>query len=109
MRSALTALAIICACAAAGVTMTATAAKPAGTAVRVWEDSLVLPTYEEGPPDVNAPFDLLTSTRFNYPYTLRTTLTTNRAPRRWRTLNVENEYLRCVILPGSGRPSVQLR
>ncbi len=102
MRSALTALAIICACAAAGVTMTATAAKPAGTAVRVWEDSLVLPTYEEGPPDVNAPFDLFTSTRFNYPYTLRTTLTTNRAPRRWRTLNVENEYLRCVILPDLG-------
>ncbi len=51
---------------------------------------------------MNAPFDLFTSTRFNYPYTLRTTLTTNRAPRRWRTLNVENEYLRCVILPDLG-------
>jgi tetratricopeptide (TPR) repeat protein len=71
-------------------------------AVRVWEDTMVLPTYEEGPPDVNAPFDIFMGTRFSYPYTLRTGLTTKSAPRTWRTLNLENEYLRCVILPDLG-------
>jgi tetratricopeptide (TPR) repeat protein len=70
--------------------------------VRVWEDSLVLPTYEEGLPDVNAPFDIFTSARFNYPYTIRDQLTSRRAPRRWRTLNLENEYLRCTVLPDLG-------
>jgi tetratricopeptide (TPR) repeat protein len=70
--------------------------------VRVWEDTLVLPTYEEGLPDVNAPFDIFTSTRFNYPYTIRDQLTSRRAPRRWRTLNLENEYLRCSLLPDLG-------
>jgi tetratricopeptide (TPR) repeat protein len=79
------------------VTIGAEQARPAA-AVRVWEDALVLPTYEEGPPDVNAPFDIFTNTRFSYPYTLRTNLTATRATRRWRTLNIENEYLRCVVL-----------
>jgi tetratricopeptide (TPR) repeat protein len=70
--------------------------------VRVWQDSLVLPTYEEGPPDVNAPFDIFTTTRFSYPYTIRDQLTQRRTSRRWRTLNLENEYLRCVVLPDLG-------
>src|SRR5207244_5591937 len=36
------------------------------TAVRVWEDSLELPTYAEGAPNPNPPFDFLSFTRFNY-------------------------------------------
>jgi tetratricopeptide (TPR) repeat protein len=75
---------------------------PSPAVVRVWEDTMVLPTYEEGLPDVNAPFDIFTGPRFNYPYTLRTSLTTTRTPRRWRTLNLENEYLRCTVLPDLG-------
>jgi tRNA A-37 threonylcarbamoyl transferase component Bud32 len=70
--------------------------------VRVWEASETIPTYEEGPPDVNAPFDLFTSSRFNYPYTLRENLTDRRAPRTWRTLNLENEQLRVSVLPDLG-------
>lgn len=73
------------------------------TAVRVWQDTIELPTYEEGLPDENPPFDqLVTNTRFNYPYTIRENLTNHVAPRRWRTLNLENEYLKCVILPDLG-------
>src|SRR5438876_714947 len=49
------------------------------TAVRVWEDSLDLPTYAEGPPNPNPPFDLSSFTRFNYPVTLQ-----NRADARHR-------------------------
>src|SRR4051794_39797525 len=52
--------------------------------VRVWQDTLVLPTYDEGPPDPNPAFDQLTTSRFNYPYTLRTNLTNRRTDHKWR-------------------------
>jgi len=71
--------------------------------VRVWQDTVELPTYEEGLPDENPPFDqFVTNGRFNYPYTLRENLTNHVAPHRWRALNLENEYLKCVILPDLG-------
>ena len=73
------------------------------SAVRVWEDSRVIPTSEEGLPDPNPPFDQFTPGSFyNYPYTLRHNLADRRAPRKWRTLNLENEYLKCTILPDLG-------
>ena len=31
--------------------------------VRVWQSTLALPTYEEGPPDPNPPFDVLVRDR----------------------------------------------
>jgi tetratricopeptide (TPR) repeat protein len=70
--------------------------------VRVWEDTMTLPTYEEGLPDPNPPFDYFGTSRFNYPYTIRDNLTDRRAPRLWRTLNLENEYLKCIVLPDLG-------
>ncbi len=78
------------------------APRAAADPVRVWEDALIIPTYDEGPPDVNPPFDLLNAVRFNYPYTLRDNLTDRRAPRKWRTLNLENEYLRVAVVPDMG-------
>ena len=81
------------------------AASPAGaqgSAVRAWEGTEAIPTYEEGPPDVNPPFDLFVGGRFNYPYTMREALTDRRAPRVWRTLNLENEHLRVSVLPDLG-------
>ena len=71
--------------------------------VRVWEDSTVIPTSVEGLPDPNPPFDLFNTTPFyNYPYTLRHNLVDRREPRKWRTLNLENEYLKCTVLPDLG-------
>jgi len=70
--------------------------------VRVFEATETIPSYEEGPPDVNPPFDLFASGRFNYPYTLRENLTDRRSDRVWRTLNLENEYLRVSVLPDLG-------
>jgi tetratricopeptide (TPR) repeat protein len=73
------------------------------SAVRVWQDTMELPTYEEGLPDENPPFDqFVQNERYNYPYTMRENLTNHVAPHRWRTLNLENEYLECVILPDLG-------
>src|SRR5947209_18128658 len=70
--------------------------------VRVWEGTLTLPTYEEGSPDPNPPFDLFATTRFNYPYTLRETLTNRRVDHSWRAVYLENEYLKCSVLPDIG-------
>ena len=38
--------------------------------VKVWQGTLTLPTYEEGKPDPNPPFDTYSTTQFSYPYTL---------------------------------------
>ena len=61
-----------------------------------------MPTYEEGLPDPNPPFDQFTSERFNYPYTLRNNLTSGRADQAWRAIYFENEYLKCSVLPDIG-------
>ncbi len=70
--------------------------------VRVWQGALTLPTYEEGAPDPNPPFDLFATTRFNYPYTLRENLTGERVNHSWRAVYLENEYLKCSVLPDIG-------
>jgi tetratricopeptide (TPR) repeat protein len=52
---------------------------------------------------VNPRFDLFARRPFLiYPYTARTNLTDRRADRTWRTLVLENEYLRLVVLPDLG-------
>lgn len=70
--------------------------------VRVWQGTLTLPTYEEGLPDPNPPFDQYANNRFNYPYTLRHNLTNHRSDHAWRALFLENEYLKCSVLPDLG-------
>ena len=74
----------------------------ASSQVRVWQGTLTLPTYEEGAPDPNPPFDQYQNTRFNYPYTLRRNLTDHRTDHAWRALFLENEYLKCSVLPDIG-------
>jgi tetratricopeptide (TPR) repeat protein len=90
---------------ALGSTLATAQARPqeAKLPVHVWQDAIELPTYEEGLPDENPPFDqFVTNGRYNYPYTLRENLTNRVATRSWRALNLENEYLKCVILPDLG-------
>lgn len=76
--------------------------QPVAAPVKVWQGTLTLPTYEEGLPDSNPPFDLYATTRFNYPYTLRTNLTGVKATHDWRAVFLENEYLKCSVLPDIG-------
>jgi tetratricopeptide (TPR) repeat protein len=75
---------------------------PEPSAVRVWQDVIELPTYTEGAPNPNPPFDLFTFGRFNYPYPIRDALTNTREAVRWRALHLENEYLRLTVLPDLG-------
>ena len=70
--------------------------------VRVWEGALNLPAYEEGAPDPNPPFDQFATGRFNYPYTMRKEITDHRVEHRWRAIYLENEYLKCSVLPDLG-------
>jgi tetratricopeptide (TPR) repeat protein len=77
-------------------------AVPMRAQVRVWEGVLNLPAYEEGAPDPNPPFDEFASGRFNYPYTLRKEVTDRRAEHQWRAIYLENEYLKCSVLPDLG-------
>ena len=70
--------------------------------VRVWQDTVEIPTYSEGPANPNPPFDLFSFGRFNYPYALRDALTNKREPVSWRALHLENEYLRLTVLPDLG-------
>ena len=85
----------------AGTTLSAIC-QPVVAPVKVWQGTLTLPTYEEGLPDSNPPFDLYATSRFNYPYTLRTNLTGVKAPHDWRAVFLENEYLKCSVLPDIG-------
>ena len=70
--------------------------------VKVWEGNLTLPTYEEGSPDPNPPFDTFATNQFSYPYTLRNNLTGQKKDHTWRAVFLENEYLKCSILPDIG-------
>jgi predicted Zn-dependent protease len=69
--------------------------------VRVWEGTLAIPAYEEGNPNPNPPFDQY-STSTNYPYTLRDEITGRQVEHIWRSVYLENEYLKCSILPDLG-------
>src|SRR5436190_13599500 len=75
---------------------------PIQAQVRVWEGVLNLPAYEEGAPDPNPSFDQFAIGRFSYPYTLRKQITDQRAEHRWRAIYLENEYLKCSVLPDLG-------
>jgi predicted Zn-dependent protease len=85
----------------AGTTLTAFC-QPVAAPVKVWQGTLTLPTYEEGAPDPNPPFDTYQTRSFSYPYTLRTTLTGSKSSHSWRAVFLENEYLKCTVLPDIG-------
>ena len=76
--------------------------KASAADVRVWQDVLTLPTYQEGPPDPNPPFDQFAAAKFSYPYTLRENITDARVDTAWRAVYLENEYLKCSVLPDIG-------
>jgi tetratricopeptide (TPR) repeat protein len=75
---------------------------PIRAQVRVWEGVMNLPAYEEGAPDPNPPFDQFATGRFNYPYTMRKEITDHPVEHRWRAIYLENEYLKCSVLPDLG-------
>ena len=80
----------------------AVACKAVSAQARVWQGTMTLPTYQEGKPDPNPPFDTYSTTQFSYPYTLRRDLTGQKQEHIWRAVFLENEYLKCTVLPDIG-------
>jgi len=75
---------------------------PPPQSTRVWDSTLTLPSYADAAPDPNPPFDIFADGRPNYPYTIRDRLTDRRAPRAWRAIWLENDFLCCTVLPELG-------
>jgi tetratricopeptide (TPR) repeat protein len=92
----------ISACVVALMGTLAVASGSVAAQVKVWSGSVTLPTYEEGQPDPNPPFDTYSTTQFSYPYTLRKDLTGQKEEHVWRAVFLENEYLKCTVLPDIG-------
>jgi len=70
--------------------------------VKVWEGTMALAASDEGAPDENPPFDIYQESKFSYPYTLRENVRSNETVHDWRAIYLENEYLKCTILPDMG-------
>lgn len=74
--------------------------------VRVWEEPLVIPTYEVGPAEPNPMF--YTNESYQgaqkriYPYPFQDNLTHVRKERTYNALYLENEYVRLSMLPELG-------
>jgi tetratricopeptide (TPR) repeat protein len=69
---------------------------------RAWESSTKLRTWDEGPADPTPQFPFLNAERPWYPYPIRSAFGKQSHEQSWRTLNLENEYLVCIVLPDLG-------
>jgi tetratricopeptide (TPR) repeat protein len=93
--------------ASCAIVLTVSAASvPANAAVRVWEESITLPAYRLDPPDPSPMF--YTGASYQgaqkrvYPYPLLDKVTGIREEGTFKTVNLENEYIRLSILPEIG-------
>jgi tetratricopeptide (TPR) repeat protein len=69
--------------------------------VKVWEGTMPLAASDEGSPDENPNFDTFAEVE-DYPYTMRQDIRATETVHTWRALYLENEYLKCTILPQLG-------
>jgi tetratricopeptide (TPR) repeat protein len=74
--------------------------------VRVWEQDVVIPTYEAGAPEPNPMFYFGRASQGAegriYPYPLYDTLTGRKVDKTYRLVTLENEYVKIGILPEIG-------
>ncbi|HJZ95033.1 MAG TPA: DUF5107 domain-containing protein, partial [Candidatus Solibacter sp.] len=70
--------------------------------VRVAAGFIDLRTWDEGQADPVPQFAALNAGKPWYPYPIRAALGKQSHKQRWRTLNLENEYLACIVLPDLG-------
>lgn len=77
-----------------------TQGQPAQTTVRAYEEKIVIPTWEVGPPQIHPAFP--DSGRRIYPYPLNDVLLDRKREREYTGVFLENEYVRVLILPEIG-------
>ncbi len=73
----------------------------AGAQVKIWEETVTLPTYQLGPGDLNPRFHELDGTII-FPYTMQDAFTTEIVDQTYQALYLENEYLKVMVLPAIG-------
>jgi len=73
----------------------------ASSAVTVREGTITIPTYPWGPGDLNPHFPW-TYGKPIYPYPLLDELSRRKVPRTYRTMILENDFLRVTVLPELG-------
>jgi len=78
----------------------------AADAVRAWEENVTIPTYAAGDPDPNPMFYFGRASQGAqgrvYPYPLYDSLTGVKEDKVYRTLRLENEYIKIGVLPEIG-------
>lgn len=76
------------------------------TAVKVWEQEMVIPTYVVGPPDPNPMFYFGRASQGAegriYPYPLYDNLTGEKQDKTYKLVYLENEYIKIAIMPEIG-------
>ena len=74
--------------------------------VRIWEEPLVLPTYQVDPPDKNPMFfehdSYQGASRVLYPYPLEDDITNKKSDKSYNAVYLENEYIKLCVLPEIG-------
>ena len=74
--------------------------------VKVWEETLTLPTYTVDAPEVSPVFDCDWSyqraRRSVYPYVLDDNMTRNKIDKDYKAVYLENKYIKVCILPEIG-------
>ncbi|MDD3363320.1 MAG: DUF5107 domain-containing protein [Hespellia sp.] len=76
------------------------------TEVKIWEEEVVIPTYEVGVPDKNPMFlekrVYQGSSGKVYPYPTTEKISREKTDKVWHAVYLENEYLKIMILPELG-------
>lgn len=70
------------------------------------EHAWTIPTYIPGPPDKNPMFfkgeSYQGASKYVYPYALNDVISTDRTDKEWKTLILENEYIKLCVTPEIG-------
>ncbi|MBO5622414.1 MAG: DUF5107 domain-containing protein, partial [Butyrivibrio sp.] len=76
------------------------------SSVNVWEEAVIIPTYEVGPADKNPMFlekrVYQGSTGKIYPYPSTNEISRKKADKKWNAVYLENDYLKVMVLPELG-------
>ena len=74
--------------------------------VKIWEEQVVIPTYEVGPADKNPMFlekrVYQGSTGKIYPYPSTNEISREKTDKKWNAVWLENDYIKVMILPELG-------
>jgi len=81
-------------------------ANPILAQVQIAEEQFVLPTYPVNPPDKNPMFfkgeSYQGASKIIYPYALNDMISNDRTEKEWKTLILENEYIKLCVTPEIG-------